>query len=207
MIKYGFEQEFFLLDKNDKPVMVPAGIAKDECGFLVEARGEPHSDPIKAAYLLLAETNRLQVQCGLLGYKMQAIDSIKLDRAFVRQALRMHGKPAYSDERNNLYNKDYKASDTLARAGLHVHFSHQFEDYDSTYNKYANKISVQLNIPRIVRFLDETFAPSIKEAKRVPGFYEMKQWGFEYRSLPTSLPALYVAQAIEKNKRIFALGY
>jgi hypothetical protein len=51
---------------------------------------------------------------------------------------------------------------------------------------------------KIVRSLDKIFEKEIKDAKRIPGFYEMKSHGFEYRSLPCSIDLDKVVDALKK---------
>ena len=57
-------------------------------------------------------------------------------------------------------------------------------------------INERLNIPYIVNFLDGAFSGIIKDARRVKGMYELKPWGFEYRSLPAYVSLLVVEQAL-----------
>lgn len=49
----------------------------------------------------------------------------------------------------------------------------------------------------IFKKLDEAFAEEIKEAKRLPGFYEIKSDGrIEYRSLPSNVSLFKVIDVI-----------
>lgn len=57
-----------------------------------------------------------------------------------------------------------------------------------------------INIPKIIFYLDAEFAREIKEAKRATGLYQMKSYGFEYRSLPATIDILEVADFLEKEK-------
>lgn len=43
------------------------------------------------------------------------------------------------------------------------------------------------------------FALQIKETKRIPGCYELKTHGFEYRSLPASVSVVEVAKVIQSE--------
>lgn len=185
-MQYGFEREYFVL-KDGKPTLVPRSLAHDECGFLAEARGEPHRDPLKAAYLLLAEEDRLKAEAARLGLELRTVDTWTLNPKLVRDAIRQFGKGIYPTERGNIYGLDYKVNDARPRAGLHVHFSNP---------TIVGKQTVygSLNIPAIVQKLDKAFGPVIKKAHRIPGLYEMKTWGFEYRSLPTSVNPVAVAK-------------
>lgn len=52
-----------------------------------------------------------------------------------------------------------------------------------------------LDMPKIIGIFDNMFATEIKEANRIPSAYEIKPYGFEYRSLPSN---------IDKDKLIIA---
>jgi len=194
MIKYGFECEYFCFRKG-VPVLIPSpGLPHDECGYLAECRGEPHTDPLKAAYLFLAEEEKLHTQAR--GYKvtLRKLPYLQLSKEFERQALRTFGKPRVTGERGNMYGKDYDPSSTIARAGLHIHFSNTVvvKERDRT----IQEVPGILDMPRIIRTLDKRFAKEIEAAQRVPGFYEMKAHGFEYRSLPANIDAPRVGQVL-----------
>jgi hypothetical protein len=192
MIQYGFEREFFVIKQN-KYVLCPNTIPHDDCGYLAESRSEPHGDPLKAAYLLLAEEERMR-RLMPKGLKLKLIDTIELEPELLRQALRVNGKSALPHERGSLYGLDYPANDHLCRAGLHVHFSNIFEIRDE--NKYLHKIPQILNMPEIIQRLDRAFKKEIETAQRLPGLYEMKAHGFEYRSLPASIDVCRVADVL-----------
>lgn len=80
-------------------------------------------------------------------------------------------------------------------AGLHVHFSRRM--YHETYVKgkliEASDVNLLLlrQIKSMVREMDKKILPIYQPKAtlkyRQPGFYEMKPWGFEYRSLPMSI--------------------
>lgn len=77
-------------------------------------------------------------------------------------------------------------------AGLHVHFSRgaksRFVDKDG--KTTDDWISILMDSQRnsIIRAFDKNVLPGyslgVPLKYRQPGFYEMKKWGFEYRSLP-----------------------
>ena len=204
MLKYGFEMEYFVFDqKTGSHVLCPDALPKDECGYLAEARGEPHADPVSAAYLLLAEEKRLCTKAEKLGLWLdRTLPTLKLDRKLARDALRRHGKPGYSDQRHNMYGKDYPVNNPWNRAALHVHFS-DTEEFTWT-NKEGLKLSKTIHHPldmcKYILALDKAFAKEIKTARRLPGFYEMKPHGFEYRSLPCNVDPAAVAQVILEVK-------
>lgn len=218
MKQYGFECEYWVMPlggEETAPILVPQSIPSDECGYLAEVRAEPHKDPLTAAYLMLAEEDRLQYkarnftvgQCILVknGATRQLSDEFK------RQALRQRGKQEYPQGRGNIYGKDYSPKDKLSRAGLHVHFSNSEEVRWTSEgvackecghrhkSEFSRTVPQQQDIAKIVRTLDEAFKEQIKAAKRIPGFYELKPHGFEYRSLPADVNPVLVARVIEKE--------
>jgi hypothetical protein len=56
------------------------------------------------------------------------------------------------------------------------------------------KIGIEKEFPTIVLELDKRFAEDIRKARRIKGDYELKNWGFEYRSLPNTLDVLEVSK-------------
>lgn len=218
-MKYGFEREFFVL-KAGKPVLVAkeqprhptlGSLGYDGCGYLAETRSEPHSDPFSAAHLLLAADDKAHVIATHAKMKLVLAANRKLDTAFLREVKRMgfgaKGK-MMADRyrlRGNLYGHDFLNDDlNISHAGLHVHFSDQAEmtTYDTYQRDPARRVQktlyirTQLDIPKIVRLLDKAFADEIKRAGRLPGFYEIKGHGFEYRSLPATVDVLRVARVL-----------
>lgn len=204
-MKYGFEREWFVR-KGNVFTTVPSGVAADECGYLAEARGKESSDVIEAAYLLLAQEQKLMRELQAAGLILDwSIATVKLPKDFMRDVNRRFGKNPYPAERGNIYGKDFSVHDSWQRAGLHVHFSDaQAEEVGvidcakcHRRERIMKDIPRQLNMPKLIRALDVKFAVEIKQAKRVPGFYEMKPWGFEYRSLPNTVDVVLVAEFLK----------
>lgn len=214
MIKYGFEREYFVVNQWDESFLwshpdnlkgfqlCPDSLPRDECGYLAEARGLPDSNPITAAYLLLVEQRRIRRLAEKSGLLLILEDTVKLPRLLFREALRTYGKPGYSDQRHNMYGKDYSVNNSWNRAALHIHFSNteeiKWRDKDGT--DHSRISHLPLDMCKYIYALDKAFAKEIKEAKRLPGFYEMKPHGFEYRSLPTSVDPIRVAEVLEEIK-------
>lgn len=209
MRQFGFEQEFFIRNTAGDLVLAPKNLINvglDECGYLVEGRGKPHDHPILAAYSLLAANHLMQA--ALSGAKnplilVKDLAFTKIPAVLQRKAIRRDGKHSYPENRGNLYGKDYSPSDRWQRAGLHVHFS----DFEKTRvfgrtgqstrsGHHMFQIHRPLDMPRIILALDKAFKEEIKAAKRLLGMYEMKPYGFEYRSLPTTVNVLDVAEFI-----------
>jgi hypothetical protein len=192
---YGFEKEFFIKDpKTDQFVLAPRDLAMDECGFLAEARGEPHSNPLSARHLLAANIETLKKEAGKKGVILVDSHSEALPRELIRLALRSYGKPrckAYF-----AHGRAYRSD--RPRAGLHIHFGNKRLLKAATEDRSPIYTHDPLNIPRIIWLMDEAFSTEIKEARRVPGEYEMKEWGFEYRSLPSTVNLDKVVTVLEQ---------
>ena len=193
-MKFGLEKEFFLLqDGKPQPVLMDdryINIPHDECGFLVEARGEPHALIIDAVFSLKASVYKIERQLAdlnknvVLPYSLSDSPVLKVDRAtrlkcsrhFVKGLTKYQNLYSYESHRNSL---------AEATAGIHVSFTceESFHVKDGEYKKYnANFDWAQIFIK-----LDKAFAEEIKTSKRRPGFYELKPDGrIEYRSLPAN---------------------
>lgn len=195
-MRFGFEREYFVRNSVGDFVLVPLGVPMDDCGYLAEARGEAHSNPLSAAFLLLAEEASVKAKLPK-GVKLAFIDTTEVSDATLRAALRRNGKSAYPHERGNLYGYDYDAGDRLCRAGLHVHFSN-IRDVE-TKSGYVESIPQIMDMPKIIQLLDKAFKSEIDAAKRIVGCYEMKPHGFEYRSLPASVDPRKVAEVLANS--------
>jgi hypothetical protein len=124
------------------------------------------------------------------------------------------------DEFNDVVlSSEGKITHRYVSAGLHIHFSANYTVFTQTPNLIEKRkkdktvysidgyktvkvgtlsaLEPKLIVHEIVRRMDERLYPTVvdPEMKRVckyrqPGFYELKPWGFEYRSLPFSGMAL-----------------
>lgn len=194
--KFGFEREFFVKQKGEY-VEVPSElyIHRDECFYLVEARGEPHSDPRKAAALMdiaeqdlfiAARDNELTLLC-------QA-DAPDFPRDLKRQLSRAHGKgPSLS---RFMTGRMYRS--IVPRAGLHIHFGTERKLGSGKHERTVVDLS---DMPEVVRLLDKAFGKIIKGAKRIPGEYEVKGHGFEYRSLPANVNLKIVVPVLQEIQK------
>lgn len=188
-MKVGFEREWFV-QRGKEWVAVPRLLPQDECGYLAEARGEPHADPLKAAYMLLAEERRLKAQARKEKARLVLRDSAELPEKLLAEALLVHGKNPVPRGRGILYSSQFQPYlKMVPRAGLHVHFSNQVVVKTQVVNGF-------IDIPKIVRTLDERYETDILHAGRRLGEYELKGYGFEYRSLPASTDVLEVADVV-----------
>lgn len=205
MLKFGFEREFFLYKKGVIS-LVPkeGGIPMDECGYLVESRSEPHFDPIKAAFLLLAEEFKLRMEVAKAGYKLVLKPFEIITPEFQRQALRHFGKNALPHERGNLWELELPIEqDIVGRAGLHIHFSNPI-DFRDKRHRLVGTASQMIDMVKIIQTLDKAFEKEITDARRIKGNYEMKSGthgGFEYRSLPANIDVCKVSQILNTLKK------
>lgn len=192
MIKtIGFEKEFFVR-KDGKFIAAPSTLPADSCGWLLEARGAPHSDPRVAKHLLFAEQERLTKGVVAQGAELVDADTAELPKELQRICRRTHGKgPSKSFfAHGGAYRSD------RPRAGLHIHFGYARNIYDSQ-GHLVTTVQEPANIPRIIWCLDRAFKGEIKASKRIPGEYEMKPHGWEYRSLPSTVDLDKVVQVLE----------
>jgi hypothetical protein len=198
-MKFGFEREFFVKAKNQF-VLCPQVMPHDECGFLAESRGTPDTNPTNAAFLLLAEEQRLFEQAKRNRVMLLLkTDIATLPDELLREAIRRYGKEPFPVERGNMYGNDYSPSDKRQRAGLHVHFSNttEVEEFVNPKTHYKRSINGFIDMPKIIGKLDSAFKHEITKAQRIPGCYELKSYGFEYRSLPASIDVREVAAVLE----------
>ena len=181
--RIGYEVEFWLLDKKAQIVMPnDYGFPIDEFGFLVEIRTHAHRN----CESLLDELNRLT-----LAHKAQAKS---LGLRLVLQPRRFMGKSLINclsikyhwdtlpDLTANIYSTVSRSHATgidseYGTAGVHIHFSR--------HNRKGHR--VQLPLKRIVMGMDARFNEKIAYSGRVHGEYEIKPYGFEYRSLPSTV--------------------
>jgi hypothetical protein len=180
----GLEQEVWLLDSGDN-IVEPAiySFPHDDFGFLIELRSLPHEAP----KLVLADLQNLMdgfsnLAC-LFGLKLELKESMPIDRSLIYELRIKYNYFNLKDLTENINSGTIKTHATgisdnaeLLTAGLHVHFSRKLDDK-----------RVQLPIHNIVDAMDLKFKNEIAKAKRISGEYEIKPYGFEYRSLPVSV--------------------
>ena len=178
---FGMEKEFFI-KKDGQFVLAPTDLPCDECHWLAEARGGPSGDPLVAKYLLLAEVERLKSKAASLGLQLVDSCSEAVPKELLRIARRKYGKSSCKAyfAHGGCYKND------KPRAGLHVHFGNQIDVHGAD-GKLVQTVQGFINAPRIIWMMDSAFRDIIKAAHRVPGENEVKTWGFEYRSLPSTV--------------------
>lgn len=199
MLRYGFEREFVLCKGDVAPVEVPKELQSfaDGCGYLVEARGDHSESLLKALGNLWAAEIALLHAVWKHGYKLMQESKIDVTPKFLRQLRTTRGKnPNTTQSLRFPLKPGWSVPGTV---GLHVHFSDTRIDTDTTnvngvaYTRERTTHRV-LNIPYMIAILDHAFAKQIAEARRPPGLYRMKRYGFEYRSLPGTLSSGYLSE-------------
>jgi len=188
MKKIGLESEYFIkkVGKDKTPQIIPSGIPRDESGILMEIRGNA-GDPYYATFSFAEEYFRVQKMLEKIGYEILPITRIKLSRKLEIALARQFVKGLYRAQ--NLYSdtETHRKDTSYHYAGLHVHFSDIYDETIRDEKCRERKISVpkMLDVPLIVKRMDEKYKILINTARRNPGCYELKSDHFEYRSLPT----------------------
>lgn len=199
---FGFEREYFVKDDAEKFVVAQnVGLPADGCGYLAEARGDHHSQPDKAAGLLLVEERRLIDQAAAKKLTLLVETPQKLDKTFLHTAMRQFGKnPQVDRSLSGKWNKQ-----GVSHAGLHVHFGNQrnITYYNQQLQKNIDVSTVVdlFDIAAIIWSFDREFGKVIKKAQRATGLYKMQPHGFEYRSLPATTSPFEVADFIRDNRK------
>lgn len=183
-IKIGFEVEFFVEEMVGGEIVLPsiAGLSSnmcDECGWLAEARSNPFEDIYFTSFDLTRNVDKMKKYLKS-EYKLSHLTTVRLPHKLLWKAVRQFGKHSADDE--CMYGEIKERKDQTA--GFHIHFSNSTEVYRNSNKEY---VYGSLNIPYIIKFFDKAFKEEIKCSKRQPGCYEMKPWGFEYRSLPNTV--------------------
>lgn len=200
MLKIGLEKEFFVQDKFGNIAIVPDGVSHDDCGWLAEARGKPSSDITEAVFSLMADIHRLRESLADNLHSFLDGDVVKIPRELRIKAQRKYAKGKIHYE--NLYGYKYHRN-TLAEcvAGLHISFTNEkmYIGKDGKHHTY----NALFDYVKLFKRIDDVYLSIIKEAKRRPGFYEIKPDGrIEYRSLPASTDLI----SLINNLQIFVKG-
>lgn len=187
----GIEREYFLLDEKSNIVEPKLfGFPIDEYGFLVEIRTQPHTK----ASSLLDELNRLidahKTQAERLGLKLHLAHRMRLNPLFVKQLHKAYAWDYLKDITANIHSGTDCSHATgiqgfWGTAGLHLHFSKK--RIIKHCSNFPTISRIQLPIRKIVLAMDVKFSDEILKSNRIEGEYEIKPYGFEYRSLPASI--------------------
>ncbi len=187
MLILGLEREYFCTNAAGDVQVVPTGVPADECGWLMEARGLPATNPEEAVFSLLADEYRVLRAARAHGVSASFEPVMRVPEPVRRAASRRYAKGLTRHQ--NLYGHPaHRIRHPLATAGIHVSFTNP--------QSFRNDKGVELgpayrifDFAKLFRAIDQEFKVEIEEARRLPGFYELKPDGrIEHRSLPNNVP-------------------
>lgn len=212
-MKIGLEQEFFLVEASnmDVPVVVPrdAGLPFDDCGLLIEARGEPHDDAINAVFSLQADIYRiaeiLKSYNSRKGKSLVMVSTpvMKVPRKTEQAARRDYAKGVVSYE--NIYGyESHKNARNEMTAGIHISFTKPV----TVGGENKRTVNQMFDWLKVFKQLDKSFGTEIKDSRRVGGMYELKHDGrIEYRSLPTNASHDKIIEVLKNVQNKIGLLY
>ena len=190
----GLEREVWLLDKDGR-IVEPRiyWFPNDDFGFLIEERTRPHDNAkmiIKDLEILHDTFVYHADQYGLDIVEEAMIPLNGYNRKLIERLSVEYGYGILEDLTANIYSGVTQSHATgivgdRLTAGLHVHFSRKTPDGKR----------VQLPMFKIVEEMDRIFRDEITGAKRMHGEFEVKPYGFEYRSLPATTDIRKVLEA------------
>jgi len=201
-MQWGIEVEFFLKKKGQLVYPADYGIPYDGFPVLGELRTSVHSDE----YLLIGEVMGLlakyKAKAKYGGAQLIVAPRWEYSRDEMREVMRRPELSKGPAKEMNLYKLKPRQDNEHIYAGLHVHFSGTKSYYSTNKCEKCERDTSSivtyghLDIPAIVRYLDELFFKEIVDAGRTIGEYEMKPYGFEYRSLPNNVSLDKLALAL-----------
>lgn len=200
----GIEREYFLLDSGDN-IVEPAlfGFPFDEFGFLVEIRTLPYTKTKPLIEELLDLISAHEAQAEKLGLRLHSTHRLSMDSKFVEYLKKKYAWDYLKNTTANIHaGVEVSHATGIDRwtnkiiwgtAGLHVHFSRKrILSHAQRVLQYPIIKRVQLPIDKIVLAMDSKFKGEIFKTCRIQGEYEIKPYGFEYRSLPANINILPV---------------
>lgn len=206
MRKYGLEKEFFLVKKNTKEIVIPEEAVKehlplDGCGYLVEARGEAYPSIFDAIFSLMGKIEEIKYKLKDTEYELCDDPVRKVSKEMLIKVLRNHAKSTikFNNYTGFTSNREKGSEKT---AGVHLSITEEITQ-TIIVEKTIKEIKYYKNFDWMQIFLklDKEFKQEIKEAKRNPGFYEIKNDGrIEYRSLPSNVNLIKLAEVIKEIK-------
>lgn len=193
----GVEVECFLAHMGAITIPVIAadyGLPHDDCGYLAEFRPDKGSceEETFAHYCGAKQTFLDKIrEYNLI---VMPFATVKVPPAILRKCMRSYGKNPY--QANSLYGyEDMCSHRNLGHAGTHIHFGCGGKiDVRMTETNDCGRASTEavhtydvrhIDMVKVIRGMDAQYNGIITENKRRKGFYEMKPYGFEYRSLPS----------------------
>ena len=205
-MKYGLECEFFVAKKDVRPFELIGGLSHeltpDSCGFLAEARGQPYNSIEEAVFSLMANIYKLEQAAVTLNVELIKLPNADVPYSEVMKSRRQFAKDLIKFQ--NLYGHECHVEKKKKTAGIHISFTDErefnYSQIDTEKCKTERKFTYQPNWDwvQVFRTLDKAFAKEIKEARRRPGFYELKPDGrIEYRSLPNTVDLMKIIEVLK----------
>lgn len=180
MFRYGFELEGFYTTKELGTTLPPLGWPTDGFPGLIEVR-TVGANTLEDAYLKL-----------LIEYFKYNFDTQIYEHTFSPEEKVLLRKRRYEKDildLGNIYGKKPRALGNRTLASFQINISNQIRPsrYDEKGVFHTAEYGLFDYLP-IIRRLDWDFRYEIKEAKRQPGFYAIKDGvRVEYRSLPNTV--------------------
>ena len=208
-MKYGLECEFFVAKTGVNPYAFIGGLDQsltpDECGFLAEARGQPHDNIREAVFSLMADVYRLELAASKLDVELVQVPNAVVPYSEVLKSRRLHSKGLLQFQ-NYLGYESHKLR-SKKTAGIHISVTSpimywggdmEYGEENTTFKAKEKHYNSVWDFPQMFRYFDAAFQKEIKEAGRNPGFYEIKRDGrVEYRSLPNTVDLKKIIATVE----------
>lgn len=178
--RFGFELEGFFVGEDNLVTLPPKNYPCDGFPGLCEVRTVGGKSLQDAYFELLNE------------YRKFPFDYKRNEHIFSpeqKRLLRKRGTNKEAMDLSNLYGKEPKHLGNRTLASLQINISNLVKtSYDRVIDGKISRDSDQyglFDLAPIIRKLDQEFAKEIKDSKRQPGFYAIKDGiRVEYRSLP-----------------------
>lgn len=195
MIRYGFELEGFYIGPKFEVELPPKSYPTDGFPGLVELRTYD-GDTAENAY---GKICALSVDTPGVDFKRS---EYVFPREFRAEIRRRHSEKTAWDIQN-LYGKAPRLLGNKTIASFQVNVSNELSSprTDNDGKFFPARFGL-LDVPRIVRAFDDVFKHEIKDSKRQPGEYCIKDNRLEYRSLPNSVFSFDPAEAREFISKI-----
>lgn len=194
----GLEKEIFLTqgDLIKEPKLY--GFPFDEMGFLIELRSLPSDRLYPIATTISQEELQYRLRANKFGMEVRSKPYKVVSHEFIAPILEKYRVMELPDYTKNIYglkgshhtgvfpmsiSNNPKEMKVKLTAGIHVHFSSR---------DIKTGDVIELPIEDIVREMDIIFGNEIERTDRIPGEWEPKTHGFEYRSLPCNVDIIKV---------------
>jgi len=207
----GLECEYFLLDENGEIVEAPKyNFPADEMGFLIELRTSWGRTAYNVVGTLEWKLKDATLKAEDLNLQLKEVAWLPVSSEWQRYIAEKYHHADMIDHTRNIYNiKETQHTgfrEGRATAGCHVHFS-KWDTEREAFIPFS-----ECEVALIVAEMDYIFESEIKDAERIAGEWEPKgvgddtkrPHGFEYRSLPATIPKRRVVLEALKCMDLFS---